>query len=272
MKWYLNIPKKIHFYWSGGKLPYLRYLTVKTFKELNPTWQINLWTSQFKSKVRTWNSHELNYKETWEDWTDKLYRICDNIYAVDIKTWGISNEISEVHKSDLLRYWILHRYGGVYSDTDIFYFKPMINLEVNIEENYKAEAFVCISNYGHSNGFFMASKGSKFFRYLFEQAKRCDLTKYQSNGPDLCNKLFPTLGSITEHYIVVNISMEAVYFYDGQHIQKIFNDSECLFPAKAIGCHWYAGHPMAGRFLSYTNGGLTHLPNNLIGNLCKSLL
>lgn len=270
MKWFLNVPKKLHLFWSGGKLPYLRYLTAYTFKKLNPEWEINLWTSQFKFRTRTWNTGELNYPETWEDWTDKLYRICDNIYAVDFKSeFGIENNISEVHKSDLLRYWFLNKEGGVYSDTDIIYFRPITALEVNNKQNRLVETYVCISIYGHSNGFFMSVKDSEFFGDMFEQAKRCELTKYQSNGPDLCNRLFPTLESINKISPAVDIGMNAVYYYNAQYIERLYREKEPMFHANSIGCHWYAGHPLSGNFLNNTNGGLKNLPDNIMGKLCN---
>jgi|WetSurMetagenome_2_1015567.scaffolds.fasta_scaffold00103_25 hypothetical protein len=267
--WYLNIPKKFHVFWSGNKLPYLRYLTVKTFKELNPSWEINLWTSQVKSEVRTWNTHELNYSETWEDWTDRLWKLCDNIHMIDFTNFGVKNSVAEVHKSDLLRCWILNEVGGVYSDTDIFYFKPITNLEVNRRKNKYAETFVCICHYGHSNGFWMGSKGSRFFGELFEQSKKIDPARYQSNGPELCNRMFRTIESINEISPAVNIGMEAVYYYNGQHVDAIYSEERVIFDKKSIGIHWYAGHPLSGMFLNRTNGGLTNLQNSIMDKLCK---
>lgn len=270
-KWFLNIPKKFHIFWSGGSLPYLRYLTAYTFKKFNPEWEINLWTSQVKSKVRTWNTHQLNYPETWEDWTDKLYRLCDNIHAIDFKSeLGVDNAISEVHKSDLLRYWFLNKEGGVYSDTDIVYFRPITNLEINKPENKNKETFVCISHYGHSNGFFLSAKGSEFFRRMYEIARWLNHSSvYQSAGPDLCNANYPTLESIEKISSVENIGMDAVYFYNGQHIDHIYNRNELIFDDNSIGLHWYAGHTLSGNFLNNTNGGLKNLPNNILGKLCN---
>jgi hypothetical protein len=267
-RWKLNIPKKIHFYWSG-KMPYLRYLSALSFKRLNPEWEINIWTSQVKSKIRTWNSYELNYSENWDDWTEEFYNLSNEFHAVDFKKLGVSNSISEVHKSDLLRYWILNKYGGVYSDTDIFYFSPIADLSVNNKANKNIETFVCVCIYGHSIGFLMASAGSGFFKRMFDEACEVDMIKYQSIGPDLCNSLFPTVESINDFYPVVNIGMDAVYFYNGQHVDEIYNQEGLKFPKGAIGIHWYGGHPLSGKFLNATNGGLKNLPDNLMGKLCK---
>lgn len=269
--WYLNIPKEINFYWSG-KMPYLRYLSALSFKRLNPEWKIILWTSAVKSLARTWQTYELNYADNYDDWNDKFFDLCNNVFPADFEDFGVSNNISEVHKSDLLRYWILNKYGGVYSDTDIIYFNPISVLSVNREENRSVETFVCIGRYGHSNGFFMASEGSKFFGRMFEEAKVVELRKYQSNGPDLCNRLFPTIESINRFSPALNIDMDALYHYNGQHVDDLYRLKEPKFPVNAIGVHWYAGHPLSGKFLNTTNGGLKNLPDNIIGKLCKSSL
>lgn len=269
--WYLNIPKEINFYWSG-KMPYLRYLSALSFKRLNPEWKITLWTSEIKSQIRTWQTRELNYAQNWDDWSDRFFDLCDNVFPIDFEEFGVSNDISEVHKSDLLRYWILNHHGGVYSDTDIVFFNPIVSLSVNSKENRAVETFVCISGYGHSNGFFMATAGSGFFGRMFDEARKVKLIKYQSNGPDLCNRLFPTIDSINKLSPAMNIGMDAVYYYNGQHVDEIYRHKELRFPKWSIGIHWYAGNPLSGSFLNNTNGGLKNLPDNIIGQLCRTSL
>jgi len=267
-KWYLKIPKIFHVYWGVGKLPYLRYLTVASFMKYNPDWKVWLWYPKYPSRIVTWGSYELNYRNIWEDWFQRLLKLDIKIIPTDLTEFGMNNSISEVHKSDFLRYYFLGKYGGVYSDMDIVYFKPITNIDVNKRENKNKETFVCISEYGHSNGFFMAVEGSQFFKSMFEIAKRIDLTKYQSNGPDLCNARYPTIESIEEISPVANIGMDAVYYYNGQNVNKLYQLKDLLFSENSIGCHWYAGSPLSGAFLNSTNGGLINLPNNIIGRLC----
>lgn len=264
--WHLNVPKILHVYWSGS-LPYMRYLTLATFKKFNPTWEIIVWTPKVPSKIVTWQTGELNYQKNWEDWAPKLSGF--DVRQVDMEDYNLSNEISEVHKSDFLRYNILYKYGGVYSDMDIIYFKPITNLEVNKKENLNKESFVCISHYGHSNGFFLSAKGSAFFERMSLIARSFNTNVYQSVGPDLCNKHYPTLESIKEISPVENIGMEAVYFYNGQMVSTLYRETDLWFHKKSIGCHWYAGSHLSGKFLKETKGGTENLPNNLMGKLCK---
>ena len=270
-QWHLHIPKILHVYWGVGSLPYLRFQTVKTFMKLNPDWKIILWLPKHPSKVLTWNTGQLNYSSTWADYTVDLLNLPIEKKYFDLKEYGLSNNISEVHKSDFLRYHLLSEYGGVWTDMDILYFKSIVDLEVNKKENKDKETFVCISKYGHSNGFFMAAKGSKFFGEMFKLAYDADLSKYQGNGPDLCNKYYPKLEAINEFSPAIDIGMDAVYFYNAQRLLEIYDIKDAKFPETSIGIHWYAGHSLAGKFLNETNGGLVK-SETLLGKLCKSLL
>jgi hypothetical protein len=270
--WKLNVPKILHVYWGGEKLSYLRFMTVKSFMAYNPDWNVMLWYPKYPYKTVTWNTSELNYKKEWDDYFPELLKLDIKKQAVDFTDYGIKNEISEVHKSDFLRYYFLNKYGGVYSDMDILYFRSITNLAVNRKINKDIKTFVCLSHYGHSNGFFMAQEGSQFFGRMFELAHDVELVKYQSNGPDLCNKHFPTLESINKISSTVNIGMEAVYYYNGQNVWNIYNDKVLNFSARSIGIHWYAGHPLSGMFLNNTKGGIDNYPDNILGNICKIVL
>ena len=89
----MNIPKIIHQIWIGpNKKP---TVWMKTFSEdyikCNPEWQYMLWNDE--------NLHEL-FEE---------FPIMLKIYNIELTYNG---------KSDLLRYLILYKYGGLYIDAD----------------------------------------------------------------------------------------------------------------------------------------------------------
>lgn len=272
MAWKLNIPKILHVYWGTGKIPFIRFLTLYSFKKFNPEWDIWFWYPKFPSRVITWDSRELNYLNNFDDYTSEVNKLKVKNIAVDMTEYGIKNEISEVHKSDFIRYWILMQYGGVYSDMDIIYFKSIENIGVNRARNKNKETFVCIGIYGHSNGFFMASQGSLFFKLMFNLAYQINPYIYQSVGPDLCNANFPTIEGINKVSPAANIGMEAVYYYTGQNVDRLYGEKDLIFHKDSIGCHWYAGSQQSGKFLNSTNGGSKNLPNNIIGNLCRGFL
>lgn len=272
MKWHLDVPKILHVYWGTGILSYLRYLTVDSFLRHNPDWKVMLWQPRYPAKVITWDTKELDYETRWTDYTDKLIELCSSHVFIDFDTFGIDNSMSEVHKSDYIRCWALHTYGGVWSDMDILYLAQLPKLLVNIPENKKAETFVCISpTYGHSIGFLMAKKGSAFFKKLMSLIV-IDKTKYQSAGSLTWNEHFPTIEAINEISPAINIGMEAVYAHDATRIRLIYTPKTPVkFSEGSVGLHWFAGHALAGKFLQDTNGGIMNYPNNIIGNLIKKL-
>lgn len=84
----IKIPKKIHQIWLGGEFPD-KYKRIRdTWIEKNPDWEYKLWTD---SDIVDFNMENI-----------ELFNRIDNLGA----------------KSDILRYEILYRHGGLYIDTD----------------------------------------------------------------------------------------------------------------------------------------------------------
>lgn len=92
------IPKRIHQVWIGGKLPSIYRRFVDSWQRFHPDWECRLWTDS------------------------------------DVKEFGLKNEkyfkIANTNgqKSDIFRYEILQRYGGIYVDTDFECLKPFDDL------------------------------------------------------------------------------------------------------------------------------------------------
>lgn len=92
------IPKNIHFIWLGSPFPE-KYKRIKdTWVKYHPDWTINLWGDEDVEKFGLRNK--------------KVFDI--------ILNYGV--------KSDIFRYEILHRYGGIYVDTDFECFQSFDDL------------------------------------------------------------------------------------------------------------------------------------------------
>jgi hypothetical protein len=275
MEWYLNIPKIFHVYWGGGKINYLRFMTIKTFIKHNPDWKVMFLYPKQHTRNITWNTKEnKNQILLCKDFTSELNKLPINKIEIDFKKYNVSNSLSEVHKSDFIRLIQLNKIGGLWSDMDIFYIKPMTSFYLNTPENKNIETFVCNNIYGHSIGFMMASKGNKFFETLVNLAyKEYQPQDYQTLGSLLYNKHFGTMDSINKITPAINISMDVVYpSYAGDEANLI-NGKDIKITDRTLGVHWYAGHPQWTDFLLKTNGGLTNVPDNcIIGKLLKNKL
>ena len=273
MEWNLSkIPKTLHTYWAGDKLSYMRYLTIKSFVHLNPDWKVTVWMPQRTAEKRTWTTDHNAYEVECEDYYNKLWDLPVRKYAVDFTRYGF-DATSEIHRSDFLRMYLLYTLGGVWSDMDIIYFKPMTSLAVNTPENKDKETFVCMRNhsaYIHSGGFLMSAIGSAYFGSLLEKVKaEYNPLVYQCIGVDMYNKYFPKFENVEAVSPAVNIEMDAVYAHDALHVKGMLGNGTPMFTDKSIGIHWYAGNTLWKDFIKSTNGGLENIPDCIIGDVIK---
>lgn len=272
MEWSLDIPKILHLYWGGEKMPYLRFMTIKTFIKHNPDWEINLYYPKHPALKQSWFTYEnKNDLLLCKDFTPELEKLPINKIEVDFEDYGVSNTISEVHKSDFIRLIKLNEIGGLWSDMDIFYIKPMNDFYLNKKFYKDIETFVCIREYGHSIGFMMATKGNKFFKKLGELSmQQYEPVWYQTLGARLYNKYFKTINEVNQLTPAINIQMDVVYPHVAGNENELIDGTKPKFTDRTIGVHWYAGHPQWKNFLLETNGGLINLPDCIIGNLLKN--
>lgn len=248
--WHLSkIPKVMNFYWGSKTMPWLRYLTLLTFTKRNPDWKARLWRpSIFDEAAGGWSTLEHRVPIKARDYWPEAQRLPIEISISD--KWP---GLHEVLRSDRLRWEILSRQGGAWSDMDIIYLRPVSALGFNKAENAPLDFTVSIGDFLHSIGFILAAPGNPFYSWLFEKAEKVsgqDL--YQGYGALLINRDFKTLADIRKRFsgsVVENIPMEAFYAYATHAV------TETLFVPGGgvrrtgpgtVGVHWYAGHPLSG--------------------------
>ncbi len=96
----LKIPKKIHQIWIGSELPEVFKKYIDTWKRYHPDWEYVLWTDE---KV-----------------AQEMYPLYNQKYYDETESMGV--------KSDLLKWEIIYRYGGVYVDVDFECLKSLDQL------------------------------------------------------------------------------------------------------------------------------------------------
>lgn len=98
-----KIPKTIHFIWLGSNLPQQCQEMIDTWKTFHAHWEIKVWTDH------------------------------------DVATFGLQNQtafdaaLNWGEKSDIFRYEILYRYGGIYVDIDFECLQPFDDLHKSCE-------------------------------------------------------------------------------------------------------------------------------------------
>jgi len=94
----IHIPKIIHHIWLGSDLPEEYKFYIESWKTHHPAWKHYLWTDKHIKELNLFNI--------------KLFNKTKN----------------NGQKSDILRYELLYRFGGIYVDTDFECLKPFNNL------------------------------------------------------------------------------------------------------------------------------------------------
>jgi hypothetical protein len=253
--WHLkNIPQVAHFYWGGGPLSYLRFLSVKSFKKQNPDWQVKVHVPVTNSQAPT--SWANNIKQ---DFRKQIDTLDVTIVQHDFDQYGVNNQAHEVHKSDFLRWRLLATEGGVWSDIDIFYIKPMESLEANTFENSNVDVALCPLKppHKHTVGFMLASKDNKFYSYISQLAlTNYNKDVYQCMGSDLINQRFErfeNFGQQFPQHQFIFLNKKSLYVITSKNVDYFYQPIDADFNTKftgpeIIGYHWFGGHPRSQDF------------------------
>jgi hypothetical protein len=160
-----SIPKIIHLIYidfgSGKKLEdNIKYLTCynryKTLEKLG--FEIKLWDDKISQELI--DEYGGIFKEYYDD---------------------VNNYKYNVKKCDLLRFLILYKYGGIYSDLDIYYLKGIDQI-VNNPQFYILEGDnPCISFFGsHAKNYLLLEFAEYMTERYMEIAKTPNLNEYYS--------------------------------------------------------------------------------------------
>lgn len=215
------IPKLIHQIWIGDKkLPKNCIPWMKSWKNFNPDWEYKLWTEE--------NIKELNIKKF-------------DVY---------SKKINPGYRSDILRYIILKKFGGLYADTDFECLKPLPSDILK----YK---FVAGTMFGYSpiigNSILLSTPNfiilDKILTHINSTAYKNDINHIIKNsGPENVTKEFFSLEKKIKDQILI---LPSNYFYPypnfriSNHINKNLEIEDI-----SIGIHHWKMTWMKGSLLN----------------------
>lgn len=239
-----GVPKIASFYWGNSKISFLRYMTLHTFAHLNPDWKIHYYVPRIKDSAMQHSTPE--NKKQYERVTDyskyiaKLPNI--EIRQVNFDALGIPEEMSDVYKSDILRWKILAEEGGLWSDMDILFHRPMSHL--TLYKDFNTRPIIVRYNEGRTTGLpigFLLSRGnSEEYRKMFVECIRIVNSKhsdYQKFGTEIFSKVIRSVNASTLH-------KNCVYpFTPNSQLFTIYkNDFKSNWLCdRSIGIHWFGG-------------------------------
>lgn len=239
--WYFEkIPKIVHFYWSGAPLSYIRYFTVYSFKQLNPDWKIYMHTEKDLTSTNKifWRTPEQKEFYSGKDYSAKALDLADEIMYHDFS----GTKVSGLHgstKSDYLRWQLLHKYGGLWSDLDILYVQSMECLPENIEANKHIEDCVIIKGVCYSIGFLLSMPDSHFYGEMVRKAETTPLVGYQSLGSPMIKEVDKRFHKDPKP---LKLNWKSVYPLDYAELyQYTTSNPSFIKDPDIIGYHWYAG-------------------------------
>lgn len=270
-----EIPKRMFFYWGGSKLSWMRYMSLFSFKKMNPDWNVILYlSSNIDEKTECGSTKMLDYL-TYDgyDYLNDLKNIDIKIEKVEFPK-EIQNKlkgISPIHESDLFRLYQLFIGGGFYCDMDILFFRPIDALYNEISEGgYDTiiHEYVSDNNVWWSTiGFLGSSINNEYFKNLFEcglnsinekNAEKYNI-EYQAMGVALIYRLLNEPQHIGMFNVAVkrypqlkfyNISTTLFYNYDWTFVDYCFKTpiGSNSFALDSIGYHWYGGANTAQKY------------------------
>ena len=250
-------PKLMFLYWDNSPLSYLNYLTVESFNEYNPEWKIVVYTPENKTNMISWKTHENKTKYTKRDYFSKLkYKENVIIKKIQFSELGFIDEASEVIKSDYLRYFMLEKHGGIWSDFDII-FTDSIEKCLNYKENniiYHCTGYDNVNGVNHPFsyypiGFFTCKPNSQFFKYIKDQCnKHYNKDIYQCIGANMFNGLFKSYQDV--YKIDSTKILDNNYYLPWQcnEIPKFINNLDNILPINNFGIHWFNGGTLSKQY------------------------
>lgn len=278
-----RIPKILHLYWGlNSKMSYIHYLTPYSFNKFNPEWEIRVYVPRFPSK--SVYSDKIKRDDlitfTGENYFYKIENIKNlKIIEIDFKELDFSNETAEVYKSDFLRCYLLWKYGGIWSDFDILYFRRVYELftegRMLSNNNEDLDTGIIYRDLGYyPNGFFISSKNNSFFEFLhLASYKYFNEYDYLSIGANLIKSLFNRPKDIWKKFPdlnIIDIKAQSVYPYLPRDLKKLYFSNKFNFIEKnTVGIHWYFGDNLSKYILNDFRMYREKIKNSIMLELIK---
>lgn len=244
--WQVEVPKTCYLYWNNAPMSLLHTLTLRSFHVLNPEWEIIVHNFIVPG--------EPTLAPAYKDYIGRDYfhfvRECDYVQVIDIE--ADRQEFHSILISDKWRRKILYENGGVYSDFDVLWLKPM-DYFMNIDHLGDMSSFNSIVSYWnytedfHNVSVLISKKGNPFDEFIIqEQEKVKNYTDDQAFGTTLLNELYPNYDSIDIPGIIA-IKYETFYPYSTFDLKRLFIDDDitALDNPNVMAIHWFNGNPLS---------------------------
>lgn len=197
------IPKKIHFIWLGKNILKDEY---KNFIQ-----QFNLIYNDYEIKV--WRDDDVN---------------CENIIPDYLKTYYEDINFPPAFKSDILRYLIINKFGGLYFDIDFEPLKkiPEIFLKFNFLGGIQNNGEINIAFFGSEPNNLLLQEVLKSIPNNIEYAKLNGFYSpteiYRITGPEFFSKIAKNYINQNNYFFFTKEYFYPYWFHEKERKNEIF--------------------------------------------------
>ncbi len=162
-----KIENNLHFIWLTRKIPELHILNIKNFAELNPDLNVILWVDDHNHSLNIPGVNVTHFT-TLEGFHAKPY---------------FDQAVHGAKKADILRYFVILKYGGLYLDIDC---QPIKSLDGKINKSFVM--YNSFFKYLHSNAYFAFYKDCAILKFVNDVLPLC--YEYYSSILEQCGPTF----------------------------------------------------------------------------------
>jgi hypothetical protein len=188
---------------------------------------------------------------------------------INHEAFQTNRSIHDVHRADMVRWHLMHEYGGVWSDMDVIYIDTLEKIPLPENLDYTTVLYPLFSQ--HTIGHLIASPQTTLYKRIYERALttwRPD--SYQGIGSDAINYVTGVTNSgwevpdIVDHMakewpdlVGVNLPYNTFYpFPPGGEVWHLYNHSSAIETQQindsTVAIHWFGGHPLTKNKLNLT--------------------
>jgi len=246
-------------------MSWMRYMTLYSFRILNPDWEVVLFLSRNNVHSKTWKDSPTQdfYNYKGEDYLGMVEDL-----GITILRWELLNEFVDMdaskvgpsHKSNFFKWQKMAICSGFYCDLDVLFVRPFDSLYLECSHS---DVLIAHHNYW-SIGLLGSSGENRFFEDLYKHTFEIYTEEaYQSAGvhsvDSWCDILKKdeeidkreNLNVVKNHYCDLqfyNLEMSRIYPWRYNQMEHVFAQQHTRVPQDCIGIHWYAGDLTSQRY------------------------
>jgi hypothetical protein len=191
-----------------------------------------------------------------------------NVVEVDLCDYSINVSLHNILRSDILRYHLLYKYGGVWSDFDVLWLKPIDYFDcISYYGDVKPDDITAVVSLiketvgGHSIGVMIHAQYDDYAKELIELTTQVKPPyTHEVFGSTMISAKYPTLDSLSKFKGLVGTKHLTYYPYDihppKPTLDKLYLANDLSYLTKDVMClHWYNGKELSKQYIN--NNGLT---------------